>query len=201
MVSGTEGELPVGIAPLGVLARNDEGLVTVTGVQVYRTGLSLDLTILVRKEPGGRSVHEGISRMRWILDEPDHAEDWLWLGGEYADGRGGHNAFDPHSGEFRGDEIFLSAGRSGSSNRRTYQVYWLSPLPPPGTLTFVCTWPRFDSHETKTVIATAPILAAVPRSEVLWPVEPDDPWTPSRPEPVSEWFTQAMREQELRAEE
>src|SRR3954469_19892595 len=87
-----ENELPVGIEPFGVLARNDQAVVTVTGVQVYRTGLSLDLTILVRKQPAGaRSVYEGISRLRWTLDEPDYAEDWLWLGVEYADGRRASN--------------------------------------------------------------------------------------------------------------
>ncbi|WP_448620069.1 hypothetical protein [Geodermatophilus sp. URMC 65] len=166
-----ENELPVGIEPFGVLGRSDQAVVTVTGVQVFSTGLGMDVTIVVRERSPGRSVAEGLSRSRRIHVEPEDAEDWLWLDVAYADGRPGSNAIEP-AGD-KDDQIFFVAGRASSSGRTTRQPYWLSPLPPAGALTFSCTWPRFDITETKTVVDTAPILAAASRVEVLWPAEPD----------------------------
>jgi hypothetical protein len=43
------------------------------------------------------------------------------------------------------------------------------PLPPAGTLAFVCEWPLRGIVETRAEIDAAPILEAAGRAEVLWP--------------------------------
>lgn len=190
-----ENELPAGIEPFGVLGRSDAAVVTVTGVQVYSTGLSLDLTILVRQSPHGRSVFHRLTHLRQALDEPDDAADWLWLGVAYADERLGLNVDVPDWNEPDDDRIYFSGGRGSGAERVIQQNFWLSSLPPPGAVTFACTWLLFGIPETRTVVEAGPILQAATRVEVLWPPASDEePQEPQRPTPVSDWFAQAMRD-------
>ena len=47
--------------------------------------------------------------------------------------------------------------------------YWVSPLPPPGSLGFVCAWPAFGIAESRAELEAAQILAAARDNIELWP--------------------------------
>ncbi|MGH3398770.1 MAG: hypothetical protein ACRDPO_29200 [Streptosporangiaceae bacterium] len=47
--------------------------------------------------------------------------------------------------------------------------YWVSPLPPPGPLAFVCAWPAFGIAESRAELEAAQILAAARNCIDLWP--------------------------------
>jgi hypothetical protein len=68
----------------------------------------------------------------------------------------------------------------------------MSPLPPEGPVSFVVAWPSFGIPESRTVLDSAPILAAAGRAQLLWPPQPPmehlEPPTP--PGPSSGWFAE-----------
>jgi hypothetical protein len=194
-MSAPENEAPVGMPAFGQLGRSDTAWVGITGVRVYSTGISLDVSIRLRREVRGVSfrLHELISgdRIRG-LDIP--SEHRLWLGVEYPDGRTTtnvqtHSWNDPDDGR-----IYLSSGGSRGGGRRHDADFWLSPLPPAGPLTFVCAWRLFNIPETRTMVDGDPIQDARSRTEILWPDEPDDDdqEAPEPPVPPSGWLTDAM---------
>jgi hypothetical protein len=47
--------------------------------------------------------------------------------------------------------------------------FWVWPLPPPGPVTFVCAWPRWEIPESRTDLDAGPILEAAARATDLWP--------------------------------
>jgi hypothetical protein len=47
--------------------------------------------------------------------------------------------------------------------------YWVWPLPPEGSLAFVCEWPIADIPETRTEIDSALLRDAAADAAILWP--------------------------------
>jgi hypothetical protein len=187
-------ELPVGLAPFGVLGRSGDAVVTITGVRVSRFGLDMDLGVRLRREPRGlRRRLFGLISPRH-QDEAGSAEERLWLGVQYADGRTGSTVGIATRDDLHDAPVRFASG-GGRGGTRSYQTHlWLAPLPPAGPLTFVCTWPLFNIPETQTVVDATPIQEAAARTEILWPVEPIEAYEPSEPlTPVSDWFAQAAR--------
>ena len=68
--------------------------------------------------------------------------------------------------------VALSGG-GGGSNRSWHSQFWVHPLPPPGSLSFVATWPEFGVAEARVELEAEVILSAAARATVLWPEEPD----------------------------
>ncbi len=188
-------EVPVSIPAFGELGRSDTAFVAITSACVFTTGLSFHVSVRLRQDRRGGShrVSEMIggdsSREREVP-----AEQQLWFGVEYPDGRTATTAW--RSGSDTGEDSIHLWCRGGHGGSRVYDTeYWLAPLPPAGSLTFVCAWPLFDIPETRTVVDAEPILEALSQAETLWPDEPDTvpEEEPDPPTPPSGWFTEAMR--------
>jgi hypothetical protein len=50
--------------------------------------------------------------------------------------------------------------------------YFVSPLPPPGPVVFVFTWPLYAVDQVRTVVDGGELSAAAAQSITLWPGEP-----------------------------
>ena len=101
--------------------------------------------------------------------------DVLRLGLMYADGRrtATHAArslaeddTDP------GRLVMLECGSRGSP-RRWDGDFWVHPLPPPGPVTFVGSWPQYGVAEIRVELDGAAIREAAGRAVTLWPGEPE----------------------------
>lgn len=166
-------EIPVAVPVSGLLARTEELAVGLIGMQVYRTGVSFDLAVRLRREqPQGVSIHkldamvdaEGENYEKFQVSDSER----LLLRVEYADGGTVSNtgARSTWAGSKPPALVWLGTG----AGYLTYdQEFWLTPLPPAGPLTFVCSWPAFDIPETRTVIDGDAVAAAGARVQVLWP--------------------------------
>ncbi|MGY1735831.1 hypothetical protein [Geodermatophilus sp. SYSU D00684] len=178
-----QNELPVALPQNVLLARTDDAVVALVGMQVHSTGLAFDLAVRVR--PGtlsGTELHE-------VLWQPGPGAPPLLLGLELADGTRVDNTGEA---EWGGDVVFTQGSGSGSEYSVDHS-WWLSPLPPAGPLTVVVWCPELGLPETSTVIDGTAIRAAAEGVVELWPWEPPRRRGPDRPRPALEipegsWF-------------
>lgn len=180
-----DNELPVTVALNACLIRTDELALYVGGAQVYRTGVALRLTLRSRR----RGVMGGPFGGPPGYGRSD--DDVLRLGVEFSDGR-------TAQADSRGwpmdvptaDQVCLSPGSGGGSDRSWEGQYFLSPVPPPGPLTFHLLWEARGIGERAIDIDAAPLSAAVHDVVELWPWEPPQPPAPRDPPapPPGSWF-------------
>lgn len=199
-----ENEVPVGVAVSAVLGRSEQVAVALFGAYAYRSGVSLDIAVRFRTDPSprrGTRVFELISARHRPASQDELAERLL-LGVEFSDGRSATNldqSWPRHASEddsTRDTEPLLQPYSGGGGGRRYDQKYFLSPLPPAGPLTVVCTWSAFGLAETHTIVDGSAMAAAGAQVQVLWPWQPEDdePTQPSEPlVPTTGWFAKATR--------
>ena len=130
-----------------------------TAVEAYTAGFSFNLAVRLRNERIGglgHRLYELIAGHSHPHAEPPAADERLRLGLEYADGRTATNVnpmplpADPRAGDLADDEVVLAQSGGGGGGRTFEQGYWVTPLPPPGPLAFVCAWPALGITETRT---------------------------------------------------
>lgn len=170
--SRPEAVLP-GVAPLElVLARTDDVAVAIPVLLGYPTGFEFDLALRLRA-PGGDD------RLSWALHGvhgpggQSAATEALRLAVVYPDGRTATNVDLRHHRPEAEGGLWLSPGSGGGGGGRYDMTYWVHPLPPPGSVTFICEWPRFGVPETRIDVPAQVILDASARAVSLWP-EPED---------------------------
>ncbi len=209
--SAPENELPSPVPVAAILGRSTDVVVAIVGVQAYTTGLTFDVAVRMRTEPRGALRF----RLHHLIGGHWHGEDvtadqLLLLGVQYGDERTATNLgprrWRPDmEGEERDEptdeQLILSISGGGGGDRTHDRTFWLSPLPPPGPVTFVCAWSAFGIAETHTVVDGTQIAEAGSRAEVLWPWEPerdhrDEPREP--PMPSTGWFADVMRRRGVR---
>jgi hypothetical protein len=165
-----DNELPGSVAVDAVLATSEDLVIFVCGLSVYRNGI--DLTVEVRARPGRSVAHpEGL-----LAEVGGHGDGWdpLRLGVEFSDGRscgnvGGSQAATRDASK---EPPRLLSERAIGDDRSASTSWFLSPLPPPGDLRIVCSWPSHRVPETITTLSTEPILRAAAHARELWPWQP-----------------------------
>lgn len=178
-----DNEAPVTV-PLGlVLARSDDTAVLLPGAQVYRNGVSLDITAVTRRHGSGRgfsmSMHGPMER----------GAGAFLLGVELSDGRRASTLHRRPPFDVPDDEPVLLAAGGGGGSTRMDSRHFLSPVPPPGPLVFVVSWTDWGITETRTETSADLIAEAASRVEELWPweAEPAPDEVPRPPSPGG-WF-------------
>jgi hypothetical protein len=147
-----------------VLARTDDTAVAITGLTAFPTGFEFELTVAFREPDRNFTMH------RFAFRDATQ-DDFLRLGLRFADGtiatNLGHNplAFadvtDPIG------PVLLERG-GGGGGRRYDQKYWVWPLPPSGTVTFVCAWPARGIPESQHDVDADRIREAASRATYIW---------------------------------
>ena len=182
------GELGIAV-PLGlVLARSDSGVVAVSHALVHSTGISFEVVAHVGGLKPGQVhtlFHEQHARAPGVDELPD---GFLRFGVELADGRRASNLGwrrhlavpdeNPH-----GPVLFQHGGGGGQSSGSGASwslAFWLWPLPPDGSLGFVCEWPVAQIELARAEIEAGPLLEAARRASPIWAAdEGGGAWTSS----------------------
>lgn len=154
-----DNEVPV-VVPLGLLlARTDDLAVAAPSARVYSTGLLLDLLACTRLP--GLELHGALH---------GHGGPGLLLGLEFSDGRTAANVGpDPFPPQASGGDPLLMDQGGGGGELNADASFWLTPLPPPGSLTFVVALERAGVPETRTVMDAGPLVTAAQSVTSLWP--------------------------------
>lgn len=161
------GQVPAPMAIRLMLVRTGEVAVVVIGLWAFTTGFDLLVNVELRNEIHGTST----ASFSAGLDDEPLEDEFCRLGVQFSTGEKAANterrsAHEGSSG--RTGPIVKVRGGGGGSLFREWR-YWVSPLPPPGPLAFVCEWPALGIAESRTEIDAQPILDAASQSIVLWP--------------------------------
>jgi hypothetical protein len=168
-----------GVAPLRVvLARTERVAVAAIGANGYPTGVRFDVVVRMRPLEEGDDAFDPFGhhlRRRRPRGEGWPPPDVLRFGVAFPDGRKATTLESPmwrgsDVGDPQGPVLQPRGGGGGGGNSWTLGL-WLWPLPPPGTIDFVCEWPAEKIPETRVAVETAPLLEAAARAETLWPEE------------------------------
>lgn len=176
-VGAPDAEIGRAVALNLLLGRSDKAAVWLSTATVYTDGFEFDLQIRHRLDEGllddpfsiyshhlprrGRSPEEGLD------------QGLLRFGIEFSDGRKATNlpGWTPFLGESDAapEGPILSPEAGGGGGGRWRQGFWVWPLPPRGTLAFVCEWPLADISETRSEIDSAILRDAAAEAAELWP--------------------------------
>ena len=120
-----------------------------------------------RRVPRARPrLHDAQVRVPWR--HPGHL---LRLGLQFADGtiatNLGHHPLSFADVTEPTGPVLLERG-GGGGGRRYDQKYWVWPLPPAGSLTFVCAWPARNIPESRHEIDADRIREAAGRARYVW---------------------------------
>ena len=152
-----------------------------TRLQVFSTGVSLELAVRVRRGTlPMRDLHEAL----WSRGGRESPA--LLIGVELPDGRRANNL-----GRMApADELVFTQGGGSGNELSVDQGWWLSPLPPEGPLRFVVSCAALGIEETSTVLDGAAIQQAAADVVTLWPWSPPEPDSgPPPPDiPENSWF-------------
>lgn len=143
-----------------LLARTPTVAVWVADALAFPSGLAFCLTIqwAGRKQPDGPVL--------WARGVPGGPRFSI----ELADGRSVSAAFRPADGApSRAEGPLLLPRAGGATGYRERADLWLSPLPPPGRLTFAFEWPNEGIAESRQSIDGGSLREAVGRAVELWP--------------------------------
>jgi hypothetical protein len=194
--SAPENEAPATVPVSVVLARTATAAVTLTGVQVFTTGIAFTVGLRCRPETLAALESRDLGDLLWGHRGPGPQ---LLVGVELADGRRASNvpAGPDASGDPGGPDAVLFHGGGGSAGQLSADhSWWLSPLPPAGPLRVVVRCDPLGVPDTVTELDGAAIRAAAERVVTLWPwVSPhevDVPMTSPAPDlPAGSWFAGA----------
>jgi len=184
-----------------ILGRTPDAAVAVTHITAFTTGVAFNLAVRLRVAPDRVRGH-GLSALispRLPSGVNVDADQRLLLGVEYADGRTAINTDNRvwPPGQQDEHEPLLMASGGGGGDLSVDQGFWLSPVPPDGPFTFVCSWQAFGIEETRHVIEHANLTQASSQASTLWPRQPinhDPPPPPPEPKlPSTGWFGSAAR--------
>lgn len=152
-----------------VLARTEGVAVIVGACCVYPAGFEFQLSVVMRGkwrelDPFDFGFH------RHSVKTGEIPPGQLRLGLQFADGSkvtntGGDFGWDPDR-EPSSPVMVGLAGGGGEGEWR--QGFWVWPLPPVGSLDFVCEWPAAEIPLTRTEFDAAPIVAAARRAQAVF---------------------------------
>lgn len=179
-----ENEIPVALPTTVVVARTDDVAVALFGLQVSTTGVAFTLVVRVRPSSPLAAAH-ALDGLIW-QHRPGGGQ--FLLGVELSDGRRASSRPLPR----RDGGLVFHPGSGSSGEASVEQSWWLSPLPPDGSLRFVVRCPELGIEEAATELDASAIRRAADQVVTLWPWErpPEDRYVePPTPEvPPESWF-------------
>ncbi len=162
-----------GVAPVElVIARTDETVVALAGIQAYPAGFGFTLCLRLRNVSAREEQQFPCLLGRVPFKGDPLLDELLRFGVQFADGRKVTNldrpSYDP---EHEPDHPVLTQHGGGGGGSAWDLEHWVWPLPPPGPIAFVCEWPARGITESRAEIEAASILEAAGRAVTFWPGE------------------------------
>jgi len=160
-----------GVAALElVLASNERAAVYIGRCSVYPTGFELEVRALVRA--GADELDPSLNGIYHRPGQRSSYEEMLRFGIAFSDGRKATNVGGPGHGPSEPADMVLRGMGGGGGGGRWRQDFWVWPLPPPGSVGFVCEWPAAGIPLSRHEVDAQLLLDAATRARGLFPDEP-----------------------------
>jgi hypothetical protein len=162
-----DGQLQMPLTTRLLLARTDEAAIAVVGLWAFTAGFEFQVSVQLRAAVPGTSAASFLS----ALDGAPLEDEFLRLGIQFSTGEKAANTELRATRDTGGEPVgpTMKNRVAGAGARRRDWTYWVSPLPPPGPLAFVCAWPAFGIAESRAELDAALILDAARDCIDLWP--------------------------------
>ena len=154
-----------------VLARTEDVAVLVHGGAAYPTGFHFSLAV---RRQAGDEVFNPLGDSIGGGPPAGPPDELLRFGLEFADGSKVTDRDGFPEDAANGRPVLLPTGGTGSSLHYETDV-WLSPLPPPGPVAFVCQWQVHGIGLTRAELDADVIRRAADEAIELWPAGPHPP--------------------------
>ena len=154
-----ENEIPGPLDWTGLLGGGPDFAVILVSAAAYSTGLRLDVGIRARVAVPGEELFDAI-------DDTSNRPDRLILAVEFADGR--TTTTNQPVRHLAPDTPSLRLDGAWGSDRWIDLTMFLHPLPPPGPLTALCSWPGHGIATTRTVLDSTSAHTAAQQVQQLW---------------------------------
>ena len=153
-----------------LLIRTGAVAVAVGGVRGYPNGFEFTVHVRLRQQEfvWGKGPFDSLADPR-TAQAPEQA---LRLGILYANGRRARTpSYRPFPviDEADGGHLILLPISGGGTERQWDGDFWVHPLPPDGSVTFVVSWLLYEVAETHAELDSSAIYAAAQRADILWP--------------------------------
>jgi hypothetical protein len=145
--------IPTTIPIEQVVARTSQAVVYLGSISVFPTGFEFDVFVLTDDSDSDLDPfdfeHRMVAQHTGELPPGQLRLGFLFPDGSKATNTGGY--FNWHEdGEGRPDSPVMSGSTGGGGHRGTWhRSFWVWPLPPPGSLEFVCEWPAMEIPPTR----------------------------------------------------
>lgn len=156
-----------GAVPLQlVIARRKAVAVAVMNARAYPTGL--EFTVSVRRPRGRSALEEPPFGCRPVSGGEIEPEIFRF-GVQFSDGRKATSlgGFPHLPDEEPPGPVLVMRGGSGGGGQWDHG-FWLYPLPPPGTLAFVCEWPSEGVSLSRVEVDASLVREPADQAEELW---------------------------------
>lgn len=159
-----------GIAPVElVIARTEETVVAIAGIQAYPAGFGFTLCLRLRNVSAREEQQFPYLLDRVPIGGDPLPDEFFRFGVQFADGRKATNLDEPsYDPEHEPDRPVLLQQGGGGGGDRWDMEHWVWPLPPAGPFAFVCAWPGRGIAESRLEIDAGSILEAAGRAVTLW---------------------------------
>jgi hypothetical protein len=159
-----------GIAPVQlVIARTDETVVALAGIQAYPAGFGFTLCLRLRNLSAREEQQFPYLLDRAPFEGDPLPDEFLRFGVQFADGRKATNLDWPSSDpEHEPDRPVILQHGGGGGGSAWEMEHWVWPLPPAGPFAFVCAWPARGIAESRAEIDAGSILEAAGRAVTFW---------------------------------
>jgi hypothetical protein len=143
-----------------VLVRSDRASAQLRDFEAFPTGLRFELVAYWKDAEATRPIGR-----RHRMRDPEA----LRIGVRFSDGRKtASSEWFNHGDEGDPAHPVLRPGGGGGGAGEWKMSYWLWPLPPPGPLTWVSSWPEVGATETSVEVDASVLEEAAAASEKLW---------------------------------
>ena len=158
------------------LFHTDRFAAAIPSLTVFSNGLRVGVTIHAREEVlGSPQLMYGFTgvTIRHLDESGQLLASVLRFGVEFADGRRTTNLDRLADRSSRGQLAIIHGGGGGGGGVWDH-AFFITALPPPGTMRFVVEWPQEGVAETSIEVDTEDVLDAAASITALWPRPADE---------------------------
>jgi hypothetical protein len=156
-----------------VVARSEAAAVYLASLSAYPSGFTFDLFVVLAEADGELDPfhfeYEALGRRTGQIPPGKLRVGFVFADDSRVMNTGRYFGWYEEAGNPPDAPVMSSRGGGGDGHGTWHQAFWVWPLPPPGSLEFVCEWPAADISLTRTELDGSALVEAARRCQAVFP--------------------------------